>query len=90
MEECGNGAAYCQIMDAVYGTVPMHRYTSFIRHNILVLKLRTTSSQKCEAVPSRARIQGAQTCASLNSRLEGNKEEEKVHLMLQFYLRKVF
>lgn len=25
IEECGTGAAYCQIMDSVYGDVPMHR-----------------------------------------------------------------
>lgn len=25
VEECGTGAAYCQIMDSIYGDVPMHR-----------------------------------------------------------------
>ncbi|KAL3231350.1 Protein BIM1 [Nakaseomyces bracarensis] len=25
IEECGTGAAYCQIMDSIYGDVPMHR-----------------------------------------------------------------
>jgi len=34
-------------------------------------------SQKCAAVPRRARIQGSQTFVSLNSRLESNKEEEE-------------
>ena len=34
--------------------------------------------QKCAAVPTRARIQGAQTSVSLISRRERNKEEEKV------------
>ena len=40
------------------------------------LNLRTTALHKCAVVPRRARIQGAQTCVSLNSRLESNKEEE--------------
>ena len=34
-------------------------------------------SQKCEAVPRRARIRGSYTCASLNSRLESHKEKKK-------------
>ena len=34
--------------------------------------LRSTTSQKCEAVPRRARIEGAWTCVSLNSRLQSN------------------
>ncbi|QLG73788.1 hypothetical protein HG535_0F02990 [Zygotorulaspora mrakii] len=25
IEECGSGAAYCQIMDSIYGDIPMHR-----------------------------------------------------------------
>ena len=37
--------------------------------------LRTSTWQKCEAVPSRARIQGSSTCASLNSGLERNKKK---------------
>ena len=42
----------------------------------------TTTSQKREAVPRRARISGSQTCVSLNSRLESTKEEEEVmHLL---------
>jgi len=41
-----------------------------------VLELRTTTLQKCEAVPRRARFQGSY-CVSLNSRLEINKEKEK-------------
>ena len=42
--------------------------------------LRTTTWQKCEAIPRRARIQGAHTFVSLNSRLESHKEEEeKIH-----------
>ena len=47
-----------------------------------VLDLRTTTSQKCEAVPRRARIQGSWTIVSLNSRLESNRgkeEEEENH-----------
>jgi len=43
----------------------------------IVLNLRTTTSQKCEAVPRRARIQGSWNFESLNSRLESNKEEKK-------------
>jgi len=39
--------------------------------------LRATTSQKCAAVPRRARIEGSKTCVSLNSRLESNKEEEE-------------
>jgi len=42
-----------------------------------VLKLRTTTSQKCAAIPRRARIQGSWTCVSLNSRLESNKERRR-------------
>ena len=39
----------------------------------------STTLQKCEAVPRRARIQGSWTFVSLNSGLEGksNKEEKK-------------
>ena len=37
----------------------------------------TTTSQKCEAVPRRARSQGSHTSDSLNSRLESNEEEEE-------------
>ena len=33
--------------------------------------------EKCEVVPRMARIQGSWTFASLNSRLEGNKENEE-------------
>ena len=43
-----------------------------------VLNLTTTSSQKCAAVPRRAHILGTKTFASLNCRLESNKEEEEV------------
>ena len=43
---------------------------------VSVLNLRTTTSQKCEALPRRARIEGSQTCVSADSRLESNKEEE--------------
>ena len=42
-----------------------------------VLDLRTPDSRKCEAVPRRARIEGAKTLVSLNSRLEINREEEE-------------
>ena len=41
------------------------------------LNLRTTTSQKCAAVPRRARIQGSKTFVSLNSRLESNTEEDE-------------
>ena len=41
----------------------------------IVLDLRTTTSQKCVAVPRRARIQGSYNCVPLNSRPESNKEE---------------
>lgn len=27
VEQCGTGAAYCQIMDSIYGDLPMHRVT---------------------------------------------------------------
>ena len=36
---------------------------------------RGATSQKCEAAPRRARIQGSSTLVSLNPRLESNKEE---------------
>ena len=42
-----------------------------------LLNLRTTTtSQKCEAVPRRARISGSETLESLNSRLESNEAEK--------------
>jgi len=34
-------------------------------------------TQNCAAVPRRARIEGSQTFASLNSRLESKKQEEE-------------
>ena len=46
-------------------------------HPGTVLNLRTTTSQKCAAVPRRARIEGSYSFVSLNSRLESNKEEKK-------------
>jgi len=39
--------------------------------------ISTTTSQKCAAVPRRARIQGSKTCISLNYRLESKKEERR-------------
>ena len=39
--------------------------------------MRTTTSQKCAAVPRRARIEGSKTFVSPNSRLDSNKEEEE-------------
>ena len=41
-----------------------------------VLNLRTTTTQKCAAVPRRAR-KAHRLCVSLNSSLESNKEEKK-------------
>ena len=38
--------------------------------------LRTTASQKCEAVSRRARISGSKTFVSLNSSIESNDEQE--------------
>jgi hypothetical protein len=43
------------------------------------IDLRTTTSQKYEAVPRRARFQGSKTVVSLNSRLESNQEEGEAH-----------
>ena len=40
-----------------------------------VLNSRTAASQKCGAVPRRARMQGLQIVVSLNSRLESRQEE---------------
>ena len=36
------------------------------------LQVRTTTSQKCEAVPRRARIQGSYNCVSLSSRVDSD------------------
>jgi hypothetical protein len=36
-----------------------------------------STSQKCEVVPKRARVQGSWTFVSLKFRLESNKEEEE-------------
>ena len=47
---------------------------------LCIIGVRTTALQKCEEVPSRARIHGSQTCVSLNSRLESNKEDEEEFL----------
>ena len=41
-------------------------------------------SQKCKAVPRRARIQGSYTFASLNSRPENNTEEEEIRMETDF------
>ena len=60
----GGGAA-----GAAHGTSPQLAPPS-------CLNLSTTSSQKFQAVPRRARIQGSETWVSLNSRLESNKEED--------------
>ena len=43
----------------------------------VTINSKTTTSQKCEAVPRRVRMQGSYTFASLNSRLESNREEEE-------------
>ena len=43
------------------------------QHDHAVGTNRTTTSQKCAAVPRRARIEGSQTFVSFNSRLESNK-----------------
>ena len=42
-----------------------------------VLNASTITSQKYEAVPRRACIQGSKICVSLNSRLERQKEERE-------------
>ena len=42
--------------------------------------LRTITSQNCESVPRRARIQGSWTCASLISSLKSSKEEEEFRI----------
>ena len=57
--------------------VDEHRARSERVSKPAVLNLRITS-QKCEAVSKRVRIEGSQTCVSLNSRLKSNKEEEEV------------
>jgi len=44
-----------------------------------LLNLRATTSQKCEAVPRRARIEGSLTCVSLNSKLGSIKKKKKVY-----------
>ena len=41
------------------------------------LNLRTATSHKRAAVPRRARVEGAKTLESLNSRLESDKDEKK-------------
>ena len=41
------------------------------------LNLRTTTSQKREAVPRRARIEGSTTCTSFTCRLENNENMKK-------------
>ena len=46
--------------------------------NLVPINLGTTTSQKSEAVPRRARIEGSYTFVSLNSRLGSNKEEDLV------------
>ena len=49
-----------------------------------VLNCRTATSQKCEAVRRRARIQGSWTFVLLNSGLERDKEQEEVSYGNQF------
>ena len=48
-----------------------------------VLRSRTTTSQKYEAVPRRARIEGPWTCVSDKSRIESDTEEEECHTSVQ-------
>ena len=43
---------------------------------------KETTSQECEKVPRRARIEGSYTLVSLNSRLERNNVEEEVTKMM--------
>ena len=43
-----------------------------VRHSF---DLRTSTAQKCAAIPRTARISGSHTFVSLNSRLESNAEE---------------
>ena len=45
-----------------------------------ILNSRGITSQKCEAVPTRAHISGAQTFVPLNPRLESNNESEEGEL----------
>jgi len=45
----------------------------------IVLNLRTTTSQNCEAAPRRARIYGSQTFVPFNSRRENNEKERPVY-----------
>ena len=79
VEGVGTCAATTAFAGAAFPTVVDLRTTTF-------LDLRTTT-QKCEAVPRRARIQGSRTCVSPNSRLESDKEEEGAAPPQPFSLR---
>jgi len=65
-----------------------HLLLSWYPFRIYRSDLGTTTSQKRASVSKRARIQGSQTCASLNSRLESNNEGEegfRPHLLLLWF-----
>ena len=48
----------------------------------IVLDLRITAQQNCEAVSRRARSQGSSKFVSLNSRLESNEEGSHLETLL--------
>ena len=62
------------------GEVPLYHRTGKSTSVLLILKGPSSGAARrvsqCEAVPRRARIEGSQTFASLNSRLK-RKEEKK-------------
>ena len=60
----------------VYEREPRYLFDCAARQ-LYILKSRTDASQKCAAVPKRARPGGSYTLASLNSRPESSKEEEE-------------
>ena len=51
-----------------------------------VLNLRSNTSQKCETVLRRLRMQGSKTCASLKSRVESKIEEGGAYFFLSLLL----
>ena len=72
--KCVLKLAHAVLLNALVQNLPEAVTRRLLRRNV---DSRTTTLKICEAVQRRARIYGPQTFASLNSRLESNKEAEK-------------
>ena len=67
--------------------VALRSRLSHHRSSTVTLNSRTTTLQKCEAVPRRAGVQGFKTCVSLSSRLKRNTGEKEDSRLVHTALR---